>query len=211
MFLYFVLFYLISSLAILSSIFVILANNPVFSALFLVLSFCNVSSLLFFLKFDFLPIVFLVVYVGAIAVLFLFVLMMLNIKIAQLKQEKLSYIALIVLFGIGFLTQFFFILRLDFNPLVFFSNYHVVFIADLVSYTTSFAFELNPVLQFNNMLSIGQLLFVEFTLYFIIVAYILLLAMIAAITSTLNKKFIAKSQFIYAQVLRSFDKSVIHF
>jgi hypothetical protein len=63
-------------------------------------------------------------------------------------------------------------------------------------------------LEFNNMLSVGQILFVDFSLYFIIVGYILLLAMIAAITSTLNKKFNAKSQFIYAQVLRSFNESI---
>jgi len=211
MFVYFILFYAFSSLAILSSIFVILSNNPVFSALFLVLSFCNVSSLLFFLKFYFLPIVFLVVYVGAIAVLFLFVLMMLNIKIAQLKQEKLNYMALIIFFVIALVSQFFFMLQLDFNPLICTSNQHITFLSDLSFYSTSFSNELNPLIQFNNMLSIGQLLFVEFTTYFIVVAYILLLAMVAAITSTLNKKFIAKSQFVYAQVLRSFDKSITRF
>lgn len=211
MFSYFILFYIFSSLAILSSIFVVLSNNPVFSALFLVLSFCNVSSILFFLKFDFLPITFLVVYVGAIAVLFLFVLMMLNIKISQLKREKLNYTALVVIFSVVLICNLIVVIRLDFNPILNVSGESLRFLSDLTLSSSSFSNDLNIMVQFNNMISIGHILFVEFALYFIITGYILLLAMVAAITSTLNKKFIAKSQVIHAQVLRSFNNSITRF
>lgn len=211
MFSYFILFYIFSSLAILSSIFVVLSNNPVFSALFLVLSFCNVSSILFFLKFDFLPITFLVVYVGAIAVLFLFVLMMLNIKISQLKHEKLNYTALVVIFSIVLICNLIVVIRLDFNPILNVSSESLRFLSDLTLSSSSFSNDLNIMVQFNNMISIGHILFVEFAMYFIITGYILLLAMVAAITSTLNKKFIAKSQVIHAQVLRSFNNSITRF
>jgi NADH-quinone oxidoreductase subunit J len=138
----------------------------------------------------------------------LFVLMMLNIKIAQLKHERLNYVALVATLGIILTCELFLIFQLEFNPLFSVSKESVKFLSDLIILNTSFSNELNVVLEFNNMLSVGQILFVDFSLYFIIVGYILLLAMIAAITSTLNKKFNAKSQFIYAQVLRSFNESI---
>jgi len=67
---------------------VIFSRNPVYSVLFLVLTFVNVSSLLFFLELEYLPLVFIVVYVGALAVLFIFVMMMLNIRISDLKENN---------------------------------------------------------------------------------------------------------------------------
>jgi NADH-quinone oxidoreductase subunit J len=102
---YFILFYLFSSITILSSILVIFSKNPVYSALFLILAFCNTSSLLFILQLEFLPITLLVVYVGAIAVLFLFVLMMLNIKYTELKEENSHYIPIASVFAIVFFFE----------------------------------------------------------------------------------------------------------
>ena len=87
MFLKYNLFVLISSFGLASSIFVVWTKNPIFSVLFLIFSFVNVSCLLFLFDFEFLPIAFLVVYVGAVAVLFLFVIMMLNIKLAELVNS----------------------------------------------------------------------------------------------------------------------------
>ena len=80
------LFYLFSTLCILSGIMVIRSKNPVHSVLFLILVFCNASGLLILLGLDFFAMVFLVVYVGAIAVLFLFVVMMLNIKLVEINE-----------------------------------------------------------------------------------------------------------------------------
>jgi len=78
------LFSIFSAFTLASASFVITTKNPIFSVLFLILTFFNIAATLLLLNFDFLPIVILVVYVGAIAVLFLFVLMMLNIKLAEL-------------------------------------------------------------------------------------------------------------------------------
>ena len=75
------LFYIFALLAIISSIMVIRSKNPVHSVLFLILVFCNSSGLLLLLDLDFFAMIFLVVYVGAIAVLFLFVVMMLDIRL----------------------------------------------------------------------------------------------------------------------------------
>jgi NADH-ubiquinone oxidoreductase chain 6 len=69
------------------------------------------------LRLDFIPITFLVVYVGAIAVLFLFVIMMLNIKLSELKHEKVNFMPLILMFCLIFGLELFFFLICSFNPL----------------------------------------------------------------------------------------------
>lgn len=206
-----ILFFTFSSAAILSSFLVILSTNPVFSALFLVLTFCNVSSLLFFLQLDFLPITFLVVYVGAIAVLFLFVLMMLNIKLTELKYEKLNYIPLLIIFSFVFVTEFFYLFCFSFDPLSSTATQQVFLLSDFTSLTPVSSNFIFYFVSLIDMRAIGQLLFVDFFFHFIISGFILLLAMVAAITSTLNKRFIAKSQTISAQVMRSFNNSVVNF
>jgi NADH-quinone oxidoreductase subunit J len=105
MFISFGLFYLFAAFSILCSLFVITTKNPVFSILFLVLSFCNVSGLLFLFNFEFLPIAFLVIYVGAIAVLFLFVLMMLNIKLAELKENYFGFLPISIILSFVFIVE----------------------------------------------------------------------------------------------------------
>ena len=93
------LFFIFATLSITSSIFVIISKNPIFSVLFLVLTFANVSSLLFLFDLEFLPASFIVIYVGAIGVLFLFVLMMLNIKLAELKDSYSNTLPFSALLG----------------------------------------------------------------------------------------------------------------
>ena len=86
-----------------------------------------------------------------------------------------------------------------------------VFLTDLKSnslYSSSF---LEITTGFSNIKSVGQLLFVTFSYHFVVAGFVLFLAMIAAITSTMSKKFIVKQQQIFAQVLRSFDKSIVYF
>lgn len=102
----FTLFSLFSILTLLSSIMVISLKNAVHSVLFLILVFCNVSGLLLLLGAEFLAFMLLIVYVGAIAVLFLFVVMMLNIKTPFFKVNFFSIIPLGVLIFSIFLIQF---------------------------------------------------------------------------------------------------------
>ena len=80
-----------AALGISSSIMVVRSNNPVYSVLYLILVFVNVSGILILQGLDFFAMIFLVVYVGAIAVLFLFVVMMLNIKMATYKEKTTCY------------------------------------------------------------------------------------------------------------------------
>ena len=110
------LFYFFSSLALLAGVMVIQSRNPVHSVLFLILVFFNAAGLLILLGLDFFAMIFLVVYVGAIAVLFLFVVMMLNIKLAEINEKKLRYLPVGGLLGILFLFEIFLIINNDLVP-----------------------------------------------------------------------------------------------
>ena len=116
------LFYLFSSLTLVSGILVIQARNPVHSVLFLILVFFNAAGLLVLINLDFFAMIFLVVYVGAIAVLFLFVVMMLNIKLAEINEKRLRYLPIGGLVGILFLFEILIIVDNDLIPLLFYDN-----------------------------------------------------------------------------------------
>jgi NADH-quinone oxidoreductase subunit J len=112
-----VLFFLFASVSIASATMVVSSKNPVHSILYLVLVFFNASGLLLLIKVEFLAMIFLVVYVGAIAVLFLFVVMMLNIRIAELSENTLRYMPIGGLIGVIFVLEFFLIIEPNFLPL----------------------------------------------------------------------------------------------
>ena len=111
-----ILFFLFSSLALVCSTMVISSRNPVYSVLFLILVFVNVSGLLLLLGLDFFAMLFLVVYIGAIAVLFLFVVMMLNIKITQLTENTLRYLPIGGLIGFIFIIEVLLVVDQDLIP-----------------------------------------------------------------------------------------------
>lgn len=123
---------LFSCFAILTSFMVILTKNPVYSIFFLILSFFNVTSLLFTLQVEFLPISFIVIYVGAIAVLFLFVVMMLNIKLAELNVTQFQYLPALIIFAIIFVTNALLLIRLDFIPINVLAISDLYFLSDLL-------------------------------------------------------------------------------
>lgn len=110
------LFYIFSSIALISGVMVIRSRNPVHSVLFLILVFCNAAGLLILLDLDFFAMVFLVVYVGAIAVLFLFVVMMLNIKLAEIHENVLRYLPIGGLIGLIFLFEVLLVVDNDLIP-----------------------------------------------------------------------------------------------
>ena len=97
-------FYFFSGVLVFSAIMVIVASHSVFSLLFLVLSFLASSFLLFLLECEFLALIFIVIYVGAIAVLFLFAVMMLDAKLQNLARNIIRYLPVGSLFALGFLV-----------------------------------------------------------------------------------------------------------
>jgi NADH-quinone oxidoreductase subunit J len=133
-------FHFFSVLALICSFMVVIAKNPIFSVLFLILTFFNFSCVLFLLNLEFLPILFLIVYVGAIAVLFLFVLIMLNIKISELKQGSKQYLILAVFFGSIFLLEALTLFNVSFSTLTFFEMPTLKIQEDLLSFSFCFDF-----------------------------------------------------------------------
>ena len=100
-----VFFYLFAGVCVASAFMVIAAKNPVHSVLYLILAFVNASGLFVLMGAEFLAMILIVVYVGAVAVLFLFVVMMLDVDFAELRQGLLQYLPVGVLVGVVFLAE----------------------------------------------------------------------------------------------------------
>ena len=197
------LFYLFSSLTLLSGIMVIQARNPVHSVLFLILVFFNAAGLLVLLGLDFFAMIFLVVYVGAIAVLFLFVVMMLNIKIAEINEKRLRYLPIGGVLGLLFLFEVLLIVDNDLIPLLTSQTESFVEFQNMAF--TNWAENLQTV---TNIQAIGNLIYTYYFYFFLMSSVILLLAMIGAIVLTMQKGIRIKRQQVYLQNTRDFAKTI---
>jgi NADH-quinone oxidoreductase subunit J len=174
----------------------------------LIFSFFNVTALSFLFNFEFLPIAFLVIYVGAVAVLFLFVLMMLNIKLAELTQSYFSVIPIGIAFGIIFVYQLLFLLRFEFEIIENLDYKSITFLLDFatISKLKNEFFTLQN--SFSNIKTLAFAFFSNFLFHFLVAGMVLLLAMIAAIVLTLQKQFVSKNQNVYNQILKDFNYSI---
>jgi len=192
-----ILFYLFGAITLLSAIMVISSRNPVHSVLFLILSFCGSSGLLILLEAVFMAMIFIVVYVGAIAVLFLFVVMMLNIKISEVIDEIYQYLPVGGLIGIIFLLEVFIIVDNDFVPLLSDGN--------MPSAYVDWSGQIDNV---TNLSSLGQVLYTHYALAFLMAGIILLVAMIGAIVLTMQIRTTVRRQHIFQQVSRDADNAI---
>jgi NADH-quinone oxidoreductase subunit J len=190
------LFFFLSFLIILSAILVVSAQNPIHSVFFLVLVFLASAFLLFLLEIEFISLLFILVYVGAIAVLFLFVVMMLDIKITKSEKDFLVYLPMGSFLGIIFFMEVFLTFQENFVP--------------LLPNNTSFFYTnwLLSVDLFPTINMLGQILYSYYFFYFLIAGIILLVAMVGAIVLTLNFKQKAKHQFVFRQILREKKNSI---
>jgi NADH-quinone oxidoreductase subunit J len=166
-----------------------LARNPIYSVLFLVLVFCNSAGLLILLGAEFLAFVFVVVYVGAIAVLFLFVVMMINFKMIELNRSMLSYFHLSAYLIIIFSLELSLILFNDYIPDISYSALNYTSWVDIF-------------FSVSNIKALGALLYTHYVLLFVISGFILLVAMLGSIVLTLLHRTNMKRQEIYLQVSR---------
>jgi len=198
------LFYLFSSLTLLSGIMVIQARNPVHSVLFLILVFFNAAGLLVLLGLDFFAMIFLVVYVGAIAVLFLFVVMMLNIKLAEINEKRLRYLPIGGLLGLLFLFEILLIVDNDLIPLLFYDN-----VQAFAEYRNlNFIDWSNTIHTVTNIQAIGNILYTYYFYFSLLSSVILLVAMIGAIVLTMQKGIRIKRQQVFLQNTRDFAKTI---
>jgi len=189
------LHYFFNFLLLLSSIFVFISKNPVHSVLFLILTFCNAAGILFLFNAEFLGLVFIIIYVGAIAVLFLFVVMMLNVKIYS--SDEFYYLPFILLGGFILIVQVFLVVEKTFSN----SNFWHT------SLSYSFENYLDPLTSIDVL---GQSLYNYYLLCFLLAGLVLLVAMIGAITLTLNFRSQRKNELVSRQLSRS-DKFLAFF
>ena len=178
-------FYLFASICIASAFMVIAAKNPVHSVLFLILAFVNASGLFLLMGAEFLAMILVVVYVGAVAVLFLFVVMMLDVDFAELRQGFLQYLPVGALVGLVFLVEILFVaVTWTFGPGV-----PRAIAAPIPEGIT-------------NTGAIGLVLYTRYLYFFQASGLILLVAMIGAIVLTLRHKSV-KRQNVAEQVART--------
>ena len=183
MYLYSITFYVFSLVAVLSALMVISARNPVHSVLFLILSFVNASGLFVLLGAEFLAMILVVVYVGAVAVLFLFVVMMLDINFVKLREGFLQYLPFGSLLGIVLIIEL-----------------GILFLTKSFSENSLSKFVESPVMNdVENTKLIGQVLYTDYFYLFQISGLILLVAMVGSITLTLRDRGQVKRQNISQQ------------
>jgi NADH-quinone oxidoreductase subunit J len=202
------LFYIFSAIAIISGSMVISARNPIHSVLFLVLVFCNAAGLLILLETEFLAMLFLVVYVGAIAVLFLFVVMMLNVRITELNESILRYIPIGGIILLIFLFEILSVINGDLVP--FFSSKLFVLDSDYISlnHNLNITFWSNQINPLTNVASLGEVLYTYYVYCFMVASLILLVAMIGAILLTMRKRMNVRKQEIFDQVYGNINSNV---
>ena len=184
-------FYLFSFIAISSSLAVISSKNTVHAVFFLILDFVSISCLFIMMGAEYLGMLTLIVYVGAVAVLFLFVVMMLNVNFKDLRTGFLSYLPFGLLIGI--------VIIIELGMMIGTWKYKDSFIK------TS---EIKISSKVSNTEALGNVLYTDFIHYFQISGIILLVAMIGAILLTFRHKENLKRQDITKQVSRERDDSV---
>ena len=183
-----ILFYLFAAILLGSATMVVSARNPVHSVLFLILAFFNAAALFLLIGAEFIAMILIIVYVGAVAVLFLFVVMMLDINLTRLREGFLKYLP------VGAMIGFVLFLEILFGLGVLGGN----------TVTLAGAGKAVPqVLAIDNTRAIGRVLYTQYFYLFQVAGLVLLVAMIGAIVLTLRHRPSVKRQNISNQVART--------
>jgi NADH-quinone oxidoreductase subunit J len=179
-------FYLFSAVAVAAGVMVISARNPVHSVLFLILAFFNAAGLFVLIGAELLAMILVIVYVGAVAVLFMFVVMMLDINFVRLREGALQYLPVGGLIGLILLVE-------------------LVLVAGTWTFSPqeqAMVAEAPTPLTVTNVEALGDLFYTSYFYLFQAVGFILLVAMVSAITLTLRHRPDTRRQSISEQVTR---------
>ena len=179
-------FYLFAGVCVASAVMVIVSRNPVHSVLYLILAFVNASGLFILLGAEFLGMMLIVVYVGAVAVLFLFVIMMLDVDFVELREGFLEYLPIGLVIGAIFLVE-----------LLLVAGGWVINPGTVKQITAAIPTNVS------NTEALGLVLYTKYIHYFQIAGMVLLVAMIGAIVLTLRHKAKVKRQDINVQNART--------
>ena len=180
-------FYVFAFVVMASAAMVVVSRNPVYSVLFLILAFFNAAALFVLIGAEFIAMILIIVYVGAVAVLFLFVVMMLDINLTQLREGFLKYLPIGASIGLVLFLEILFGLG------VFGSNTEVL---------ASLGKAAPQVLPIDNTRAIGRVLYTQYFYLFQVAGVVLLVAMIGAIVLTLRTRPGVRRQRISEQLYR---------
>ncbi|AXI46091.1 NADH-quinone oxidoreductase subunit J [Sulfitobacter sp. SK012] len=184
-------FYLFAICVITGGLFTVISRNPVHSVLWLILSFLSAAGLFVLLGAEFVAMLLVIVYVGAVAVLFLFVVMMLDVDFAELKAEMARYMPLALLIALVILMQFVMAFGAwEFNAAA----------EGLRAQVTD--------MDVTNTAALGLIIYDDYFLLFQLSGLILLVAMIGAIVLTLRHRTDVKRQDVVAQMMRDPAKAM---
>ncbi|MBF0380617.1 MAG: NADH-quinone oxidoreductase subunit J [Magnetococcales bacterium] len=182
-----IIFYLFATITVVAALGVVSSKNQVHSVLFLVLAFFTTAALFVLLGAEFLAAILVMVYMGAVAILFLFVVMMLDVEFASLKKEAIQYLPLGIAVG-------------------------VVILVEMVVIITQVHIEPNSMVavagEVTNTMEIGRILYTKYLLPFEIASLILLVALVGAVVLTLRERKRPKQQDITKQHARTREEAV---
>jgi NADH-quinone oxidoreductase subunit J len=184
-------FYLFAGICVACAFMVIAAKNPVHSVLYLILAFVNASGLFVLMGAEFLAMILIVVYVGAVAVLFLFVVMMLDVDFAELREGFLQYLPVGALVGVVFLAELLLVVG-----------------AWVIGPTVPQSITAPIPTGVTNIEALGRVLYTQYIYYFQAAGVVLLVAMVGAIVLTLRHKPNVKRQNAADQIARTRETAI---
>jgi NADH-ubiquinone oxidoreductase chain 6 len=199
----------VSLASIFCGIFVIISKNPIVSVLFLIGLFLNIAGYLMLLGINFIGLSYLLVYVGAVSILFLFILMLINVRISELTTDNSNSIPLAIMIGIFFTVTLYKMLPTNLSSIFnnedsnmesvnntsFSTHYTSMSIKDIsnlgsnddISFVSSHIWD-GGLAETSHITSIGNILYTSYPLWLLITSIILLLAMVGAIVITIKQK-----------------------
>ncbi|SEP39005.1 NADH dehydrogenase subunit J [Rhodospirillales bacterium URHD0017] len=180
-------FYVFAFVVMASAAMVVVSRNPVYSVLFLILAFFNAAALFVLIGAEFIAMILIIVYVGAVAVLFLFVVMMLDINLTELREGFLKYLPVGALIGLVLLAEILLGLGV---------------IGNTPTSLGALAKAGPQVLAIDNTRAIGRVLYTQYFYLFQVAGLVLLVAMIGAIVLTLRTRPGVRRQRISEQLYR---------
>lgn len=183
---------IITIVSFLSGIFIIITKNPIVSVLYLILLFSSISCYLIFIGINFIGISYLLVYVGAVSILFLFILMLINIRVSELISDTNNNIPLAILAILAFFIPFSNLLpdnktNLNQDSFQISNLFESVTNTGQISYVSSNNWD-GSLVDITDIISIGNIMYTSYSMWLIITSIILLLAMVGSIVITIKQK-----------------------
>lgn len=198
--------YILFTFAILSSVFVIISKNPIVSVLFLIALFLNVATYLIMIGLNFIGLSYLLVYVGAVSILFLFILMLINVRISELVTDNSNSIPLAIIISILFNSVYYNLLPFSYNSYLDINEKNTMDVtynvsnniindvvystfnqeSNFIYFVTSQVWD-GAIAETSHITSIGNVMYTVYPMWLLITSIILLLAMVGSIIITIKQ------------------------